>query len=227
VKPLVIAHRGASSVELENTLAAFRAAAGQGADGVELDVHRTEDGELVVRHDADTPAGLLRALTLADVREQLPEVPTLADVLDVCRGRLVNVEIKDPDPRAAEAVVDLLAERDRADEVIVSSFDLATVDRVRAVGSEVPTGLLTVGRRNLPTLLDLAAERGHAAIHPDRRALSRRYADAFVDDARERGLRVNVWTVNAPATITRLAEAGVDALITDVPDVARRALGLS
>jgi glycerophosphoryl diester phosphodiesterase len=104
---------------------------------------------------------------------------------------------------------------------------LATIDRVRATGTSVPTGLLTLGRRNLPMLLDLAAERGHAAIHPDRRAAGRRHAESLVADAHDRGLEVNVWTVNAAATIVRLADAGVDGLITDVPDVARKALGLS
>src|SRR5262249_54725701 len=151
-----------------------------------------------------------------------------------CAGVLVNIEIKnlpweadfDAEEQGAEAVVELLEARRGRDDVIISSFHLATIDRVRATGTSVPTGFLTVGRRNLRMLLDLAAERGHAAIHPDRRSVGRRYADALVGDAHERGLDVNVWTVNAPATMTRLADAGVDALITDVPDVARRALGL-
>jgi glycerophosphoryl diester phosphodiesterase len=108
----------------------------------------------------------------------------------------------------------------------VSSFHLATVDRVRASGTGVPTALLATGRAHLAGLLDLAAARDHAAIHPDRRSMGRRHADALVVDAHDRGLRVNVWTVNAPATITRLAAAGVDGLITDVPDVARAALGI-
>jgi glycerophosphoryl diester phosphodiesterase len=235
-RPLILAHRGARRVAPENTLDAFARAVAMGADGVELDVRQTADGALVLHHDPVVANGApIAATPAAELRSEHPEIPTLAEALDVCAGVLVNVEIKnlpweagfDADEQSAEAVVELLAARGGRDDVIVSSFHLATVDRVRATGSPVPTGLLTIGRRNLPTLLDLAAERGHTAIHPDRRALGRRYAGAFLDDARERGLRVNVWTVNAPATITRLAEAGVDALITDVPDVARRTLGLS
>ena len=111
---LVLAHRGANRLEPENTVPAMQEAIDRGADGVELDVHRTADGVLVVRHDAGTPVGLLGELTTADLGRRLPEVPTLAVVLDVCRGRLVNVEIKDPDPRAAEAVVDLVAARSSA-----------------------------------------------------------------------------------------------------------------
>ena len=134
---LVLAHRGANRLAPENTVPAMREAVDRGADGVELDVHRTADDVLVVRHDADTPIGLLGELTAADLARVLPEVPTLAEVLDVCRGRLVNVEIKDPDPRAAEAVVALLAARRSGsrDDVLVSSFDLATVDRVHELGA--------------------------------------------------------------------------------------------
>jgi glycerophosphoryl diester phosphodiesterase len=207
-----------------------------GADGVELDVRRAADGALVLHHDPEVGGGdRIAGATAAGLRASHPEIPTLAEALDECAGVLVNVEIKnlpwesdfDPDERTADAVVELLEARGGRDDVLVSSFHLATIDRVRATGTNVPTGLLTIGRANLPLLLDLAAERGHAAIHPDRRAVSRRHAESVVADAHERGLQVNVWTVNAAATITRLADAGVDGLITDVPDVARRALGLS
>jgi len=233
---LVLAHRGARRVAPENTLDAFALAIAMGADGVELDVRRTADGALVLHHDPAVLGGdLIAATTEAALGESHPEIPTLAEALDVCAGVLVNVEIKnlpwerdfDAEERSADAVVELLDTRGGGDDVLISSFHLATIDRVRATGTSVPTGLLTVGRANLTTMLELAAERGHAAIHPDRRALGRRTAESFVADAHARGLQVNVWTVNAPATITRLADAGVDAVITDVPDRARATLGLS
>src|SRR5439155_14345872 len=92
---LVVAHRGASRVAPENTLEAFEAALALGADGVELDVHRTADGALVVHHDAAVPGfGVLAAAPLAAIRAARPAVPTLEDALDVCRGHLVNVEVK-------------------------------------------------------------------------------------------------------------------------------------
>jgi glycerophosphoryl diester phosphodiesterase len=235
-RPLVLAHRGARRVAPENTLEAFARAVALGADGVELDVRRTADGALVLHHDPEAAGGdRIAGTTGTGLRASHPEIPTLAEALDECAGVLVNVEIKnlpwesdfDPDERSADAVVKLLEARGGRDDVLISSFHLATIDRVRATGTSVPTGLLTIGRANLPLLLDLAAERGHAAIHPDRRAVSRRHAEPFVADAHERGLQVNVWTVNAAATIAWLADAGADGLITDVPDVARRALGLS
>src|SRR3954466_7720463 len=165
---LVLAHRGANRLAPENTVPAMREAVDRGADGVELDVHRTADGELVVRHDAETPIGPLGGTTVAELARSLPEVPTLAAVLDVCRGRLVNVEIKDPDPRAAEAVVDLIAARaaTAADDVLVSSFDLATIDRVRALAPHLPTGFLSFGL-DPHSALAIAVEHGHTAVHPD------------------------------------------------------------
>ena len=170
---LVLAHRGANREQPENTLPAFRRAVELGADGVELDVHRTRDDGLVVRHDADGPAGLLPDLTLAEVAAALPDVPTLAAVLDVCAGLLVNVEIKnlphepgyDPGHRAADLVAALLAERGGADRVLVSSFDLDTVDRVHAVSPTVPTGWLTL-RADLLDALAVAHDHGHRALHP-------------------------------------------------------------
>jgi glycerophosphoryl diester phosphodiesterase len=232
----VLAHRGARRAAPENTLAAFARAVALGADGVELDVRRTLDGVLVVHHDPQPPGSDLIATTpAAQLRAAHPDLPTLEDALDACADVLVNVEIKnlpwepdfDADERSAHAVVALLDARGGRDDVLVSSFHLATIDRVRATGTSVPTGLLTVGRAPSAELLDVVTERGHSAIHPERRSMGRRRAEAFVADAHDRDLQVNVWTVNTPATITRLAAAGVDALITDVPDVARAALGLA
>jgi glycerophosphoryl diester phosphodiesterase len=120
----------------------------------------------------------------------------------------------------------LLDERGNRDRVIVSSFQLSTIDRVRACSPSVPTGLLTVTRA-AARLMDRLADAGHHALHPGRQAMNRRRAEQVVAHAHDRGLRVNVWTVNAPATLTRLAGAGVDGLITDVPDVALAALGVS
>jgi glycerophosphoryl diester phosphodiesterase len=212
---LVLAHRGANRLAPENTVAAMALAVEHGADGVELDVHRSADGALVVRHDADTPAGLIGELTLAAIRAELPDVPVLAEVLDVCRGTLVNVEVKDPDPSAAEALVELLDVRTGPpDDVLVSSFDWATVDRVRAAAPDVPTGLLSFGA-DPNDVLAAAVARGHTAVHPDVWTLSNDDVAAFVARAHADGVRVNVWTVNEADQVTALRDMGVDAVITD------------
>ena len=229
---LVLAHRGARREAPENTLEAFAAARRHGADGVELDVHRTADDGLVVHHDADAAGfGVLAEHLLAEVRAALPSVPVLADVLEACRGLLVNVEIKnspddadhDPRCRASDLVVELLRERSGADDVIVSSFDLATLDRVRELGPDLRTGFLSFGLDPFD-VLELARSRGHSSIHPDAWTLGPVAVDV-VTRARGFGIAVNTWTVNEPETMVELADAGIGALITDVPDVALRALG--
>ena len=202
---LVLAHRGARRQAPENTIPAFARAMELGSDGVELDVH----------HDADGPAGVWAELTLDAIRAAEPDVPVLGEVLDVCAGSLVNIEIKnsprdldwDPAARAADLVVECLADRaDRGvrDSVLVSSFDLATVDRVRMLADQT---------------------HGHTALHPFVGQLTGGIAGALVQRAHERGMRVNVWTVNEPDDIARLGAVGVDGICTDVPDVALSVLG--
>lgn len=231
--PLVIAHRGARRAAPENTLAAFSVARSLGADGVELDVRATRDGALVVHHDPAPPGGpVLATVDLSDVRARFPTIPTLTEALDECAGLLVNVEIKnlpwepdfDREEQVAARVVALLADRRGADRILVSSFHLPTVDRVRALAPRVPTAFLCLAGVDLVEAADLTADRGHAALHPDVRALAGPEGPEVVAHAVERGLEVNVWTVNEPDDMVRLAAWGVHGLVTDVPDVARATL---
>jgi len=229
----ILAHRGASRVAAENTLAAFVEAAALGADGVELDVHRSADGLLVVHHDAFAPGlGVLADHSVAEIQRVLPSVPTLAEALDASVGMLVNVEVKnlpgdadyDPDERAAVAVVELLGARERRDDVLVSSFSLASIDTVRQLDDAIPTAFLTLVGFDPLEGAAVAAARGHAAVHPDVRSLVGPVAGAVAARAGELALTVNAWTVNDAAEVRRLAAAGIDGVITDVPDVARAAL---
>ena len=232
--PRVLAHRGATAVAPENTLQAFVAASAVGADGVELDVHRTADGGLVVHHDAEARGpGVLAQRTQAEIRAARPEIPTLDEALEVCAGMLVNVEVKnlpgdadyDPGEAVAAGVVELLARRGRQDDVLVSSFNLESADRVRELDASIPTGFLTLVGMDPVDAVDVAHAHGHSAVHPDVRALVGDAAGATVARAHELGMAVNVWTVNGEDELRRLAAAGADAVITDVPDVARRVLG--
>jgi glycerophosphoryl diester phosphodiesterase len=229
---LVLAHRGAHGEAPENTLEASTAAREQGVDGVELDVHRTADDGLVVHHDATAAGfGVLAEHSLADVRAALPSVPLLDEVLDACRELLVNVEIKnspadddhDPTCRASDLVVELLRRRGGVDDVIVSSFDLPTIDRVRELGPDLRTGFLSLGLDPFD-VLELARSQRHSAIHPDAWTL-RPVAAEVVSRAGSFAIAVNTWTVNEPELMLELATAGIGALITDVPDVALRTLG--
>lgn len=224
--PLVYGHRGASADAPENTLEAFALARDQGAHGVELDVRRCRDGDMALHHDALLADGR-RIVELT--RAELPESScTLADALDVCDGMVVNIEIKnvsidpdhDPQCRLADAVVALLQARGGRDRVIVSSFGLPTIDRVRALDPDVPTGFLTFVDPTGPKAIELAASRGHQAIHPHVATVD----EAYVELAHDHGLAVNVWTVDDPDQIRQLAAWGVDGIVTNVPAVARAAL---
>ena len=230
--PKIIGHRGAPRQARENTLEAFLAARDQGADGVELDVHRSRDGTLVVHHDAGIEGfGILAEQPFEAIRSTYGWLPTLAEVLDACTGLLVNIEIKnsprdadfDPTERVAATVVELLQERAH-DVVIVSSFNLLSIERVHALNPDIPTGYLMAAK---PMPLDgvaIAVAGGHRAIHPLFAMLRGSALADVVEHAHALGIAVNTWTVNDPEEINRLAVAGVDAIITDVPAEARAAL---
>ncbi len=229
-RPLVLAHRGASRVAPENTIEAFSRARELGADGVELDVRRTLDDVLVVHHDPAVDGfGLIAAHTFAAVRAARPDTPTLLEVLAECSQLLLNVEIKclpwEPDADGAERPVVravAAAVRAHAPDAIVSSFDLDAVDACRVFAPEIATAWLTSGQ-DIATASAIAAAHGHPWLHPDCRAALTE-PEAGIRAAHDRGVRVDVWTVDAPDEIRVLAAAGVDAIVTNVPDVALAAL---
>jgi glycerophosphoryl diester phosphodiesterase len=230
-RPLVLAHRGASRAAPENTIEAFAAARELGADGVELDVRRTADDVLVVHHDPDVRGfGSIAGHSFEALRAARPDVPTLLEVLAECRGLIVNVEIKclpwepdadGPEHRVVRAVA--TAVRAHAPDAIVSSFDLDAIDACRAFAPELATAWLTTGQ-DPGNAAAVAAAHGHPWLHPDR-GVSLRDPDAGMRAAHDRGLRVDVWTVDDPDEIRVLAAAGVDAIVTNVPDIALAALG--
>lgn len=223
---LVIAHRGASVTRPENTIPAFLEARRQGADMVELDVRRTADGELAVHHDPEVP-GSGALVTLRS--EQLnAEIPTFAAAVDACLPLGVNVEIKnapnEPDwdetDTVAKRVAEFVAARRLYDEILVSSFNWGSVHRVRDLDPAVRTALLTAAT-NFDEAIERCLRDGHEAFHPFVLTVS----PEVVRDAHDAGLRVNVWTVDDADLIRRLADWGVDGIVTNVPDVALRALG--
>src|SRR6476646_5085030 len=170
-RPLVLGHRGASRVRPENTLAAFAAARAQGADGVELDARRTSDGRLVVHHDPHVEGfGLIFGSDYATLRAARPDIPTLVEALEECAGMIVNVEIKclpwEPDPDTPDrAVVRAVLETVRATspvtDIIISSFDLGSIDACRELAPDFVTGWLTSGQE-VADAARITAEHGHA-----------------------------------------------------------------
>ena len=233
------AHRGASRRAPENTLPAFELAIELGADGVELDVQRTADGELVVIHDETVDrttngTGAVAALTSDEVRALdasagLPgfggtRVPTLLQVLELLRGTelQVNVELKTSIQRypgierEALALVDELGMRE---QVVWSSFRHGCV---ASMVGDVPAGQLALLMSDvLVRPWEYAVGLGVGAIHPGLHMLQE---PDLVARAHECGLQVRTWTVDEPEHLQLAARAGVDAIITNVPDVARSLL---
>ena len=220
----VIAHRGASRAEPENTVAAFLAARSLGADGVELDVRRTRDGALVVHHDARLPDG--RVIVGTDHRDLPASVPTFAEALDACAGMWVNIEIKnmpddedfDPDDTVAHGVTAELVRRDEHDRWLISSFNLRTIDVCHTLLPPVRTALLCMDLPRDPA--HLLGPRGHSALHPWWPTVTA----GLVVACHDAGLEVNTWTVDGPGEMEGLLAHAVDGLCTNVPDVARSVL---
>ena len=232
-RPLILGHRGSSADAPENTLAAFCLAVEQGADGVELDVWRCASGEVVVHHDPDTrrtggaplrvdrstlselkrlDVGSWKALRFAGER-----IPLLAEVLEAIPSALVNVELKArgvPDPGLPGAAIRAVRAARAEDRCLFSSFDLWLLGIVRLLAPDLRRGVLfgddAMGR--VREVIGCAALRPKA-VHPHRALADERRIRAW----RARSLDVNVWTVDDPAEVERLALAGVSALITNRP----------
>jgi glycerophosphoryl diester phosphodiesterase len=218
----VIAHRGASRAERENTVEAFRRAFEMGADAVELDVRRTVDGVLVVHHDDHLADGrVIVALESADLPEH---VPTFSAALDACAGMWVNVEIKndpddadfDPSDSIADETIAHLLNRDQDARWLISCFRIETVDRCRRLAPQIRTAWLTTNVRE--GTASALVERGHSALHPWVGTLTR----DVVEECGRRGLEVNTWTCDDPPRMAELIGWGIDGICTNVPDVARR-----
>jgi glycerophosphoryl diester phosphodiesterase len=220
----VIAHRGASRAERENTVEAFRRASSMGSDAVELDVRRTRDGVLVVHHNPDLPDG--RVIVATDAVDIPSSVPSLGAALDACAGMWVNVEIKndanepdfDPTDDIADQTMEALIARDEHDRWVISSFRIETIDRCRAIADAASLPIRTAW---LTTVVpegtgQLLVDRGHIALHPWVGLLSQ----AVIDDCHAHGVQVNTWTCDDPDRMRELIQWGIDGICTNVPDVA-------
>jgi len=238
--PIILGHRGASAEAPENTLAAFRLAIEQGADGVELDVWRCGSGEVVVHHDPDTartggvarlvsstPWAELRRLDVGSWKGERfagERIPLLAEVLDALPSAVVNVELKSsgwPDLALARRVTEILRDAGAEERCLVSSFDYVLLASFRLAARGVGTGILFAAgprwRWRVEAGLRALAPR---AVHPQAVLATA----ARVERWHARGLEVNVWTVDEAEEVTRLAALGVAGLITNRPAAARAAL---
>jgi glycerophosphoryl diester phosphodiesterase len=240
---LIVAHRGASAREPENTLVAFESALAAGADVVELDVRLTKDGVPVVLHDPDVAGttdgtGFVHQMTLGQVKRldasggagPGQEIPTLAEALDLIgtsRGG-ANLEIKNlPGEPAfdspAESVLLAALETVRATRfdgpVLVSSFNWLTIERCKAEAPEVLTGFLTIAPIDPWAALVYARQHGHDFVLPQVPALVAA-EERFISDAHDGGVRVGTWVVDEEELLALFFGWGVDAVASNDPALA-------
>jgi glycerophosphoryl diester phosphodiesterase len=242
-RPRVMGHRGAAGVAPENTLVSFQAAVDAGADVLEMDVHATRDGRVVVLHDPTVDrttdgTGEVRGLTWEELQRldasagfsplagetAVPftgplRVPLFDEVLEAFPDALINVEIKQGEPALEEAVLAVIDRHRARPRVLLAAEHAVIARRIRAAAPDVLGGMSAEDVYGFLTALDDPAYAAPAfalqvpATYGDMVIVS----EATVARAHALGMEVHVWTVDDPAEMTRLLDLGVDGLITNVP----------
>jgi glycerophosphoryl diester phosphodiesterase len=246
-RPLVFGHRGGSRLAPENTIAAFDRGAAEGVDGLELDVRLSRDGQVMVCHDAtvdrtSNATGAIADMTASELarvdagyrftqgdlthpfRRKGFGVPTLAEVLARHPGHPFIIEMKDNTREMAEATVDVIRAARALDRVCVGAFRGRVLRHARRLAPDVASGAsrgevlraIYVARLGV-----LPPRRRYQALQvPERRKRLRVVTPGFVRAARRAGVPVQVWIVDRAEQIRRLLDWGVQAIITDRPDIA-------
>jgi len=233
-KKLVFAHRGASAYAPENTLPAFALAAEMKAFGVELDVHLTKDGKIVVTHDGEISrvsdgTGKIADYTLAELRKfnfgvkwadkyGKVDIPTLDEVYELLAptGLYVNVELKAGGEAFVKKVYDCAAAHQMTERVLYSSFNHWNLTDMLAYDGDAFVAPLY--GTDIVKPIDYAALWGAKAIHPHYHQILNH--PEILTRAAETGIRVHPWTVDDPTAIRTLKNLGIDAVISNTPDVA-------
>jgi len=231
--PLIFGHRGASAYAPMNTMPAFELAVEQGADGIELDVHRSEDGHPVIVHDftvdatsdghghvADMTLRELKALDAGswfDPQFAGARIPTLDEVFDAFGQQvIINVEIKSNSVISdgiEQLISDCIQRHGMQERVIVSSFNPMTLRRFREIAPNIPIGYL-YAPGYLRQLQSLLGNLPHEARHPHHETVDANY----IEKAAHNNHIINAWTVNDPVRARELKQLGVHGIITDHPD---------
>ena len=218
---LVIAHRGASGYEYENSRAAFRAARARGADAIELDIHAAADGVLFVHHDEVVSGVHITRSSAAQVRAQrLPNgesIPALEDALAVIDPALqVFIEVKSLPPEFDDRLLAVL--EGEGARCAVHGFDHRIVKRLGVARPALVRGVLLASYPLRP--LEALQDTGATVLWQEQSLIDAPLVDAL----HAAGYRIYAWTVNDPEDMRRLLALHVDGLCTNVPDVARRAM---
>lgn len=231
----IFAHRGASAYAPENTVEAFALAMEQGADGIELDVQMTKDGQVVVIHDetidrVSDGTGAVRDYTLEELKKfhfsnhmenyENAVIPTLKEVLDLIKSSnmLLNIELKTGIywyPNLEEKTMELVKESGMEDRVIYSSFNHYSIKKILELNPHAECAFLYSD-----VILNVdkyAKNAGVCGLHP---AVYHLKMAEFLKEYQESGLKVRVWTVNKKEDMEKFIKADLEAVITNYPDKA-------
>ena len=227
----VTAHRGYSAVYPENTIPAFKGAIQVGADWAELDVQQTADGEVIVMHDSNLKrtTGLDKEVwqvtwdeikdldngSWFDKKYQTVRIPTLEEVLKVCRGKIhLNIEIKPSghDKDLEEQVAKLLKKYHMRDTCVVSSLKYDSLRKIKQADDSIETAYIT--SVSYGNFTDLEYADGYSVE-------STLLSKGFVNKAQKAGKQIYVWTVNSEERLEKVVGMGIDNVITDDPVMAK------
>jgi glycerophosphoryl diester phosphodiesterase len=222
-RPTIIAHRGASGYEYENSRAAFRRAVMLDADGVELDIHATRDGGIVVHHDPDIPGiGPISQLSLVEARQVLlrngETVPILGEILQLVGDRDVWVEVKALPQRFDSALLAALDQGPAPHRYAVHSFDHRIVHRLGQVRPSLRRGILLSAY--LRDVVAVMRSVGACTLWQEWQQIDQE----LVTQVHEAGATVIAWTVNEIGDLDRMVRLGVDGLCGNYPDRIRVAI---
>ncbi len=219
-RPLVIAHRGASAVEVENTVAAFRTAGQLGADAVELDIHETADGAFLVHHGNMVGQRHISHCTLAEIRQELlPDgkpAPVLEEALAaILPGMTAFVETKRLSPDNDDRFFAVLDACPAPQRVAVHAFDHRIIHRLGDLRPHLRRGVISASYPVNPV---------RCLADADADVLWQEWPfvdEALVKTVHAAGMTLYTWTVDDPQRMDQLLRMGVDGLCTDRPDLAR------
>ena len=219
---MLLGHRGVRGARPENTLAAFELAFESGLDGIECDVQRSKDGELVLHHDFELHGKPVNKLTYIHIKSIDPQIPKLEDLFELAQqhpGTLLNVEIKSSGLKTdglERDTVKLIRKWFLEDSILISSFNPMSLLRVRFLAPDIRVGLLY--SPDMPWYLRdgiLAGWLHVDAIHPYYEQVN----EQLIKRSKVKNLMVNTWTVNDGMRISSLCSLGVTAIIGDDPEL--------
>lgn len=217
----IVGHKGASGYEIENTLPSFEAAIAIGCDRTELDVRRTKDWQVVVFHDKEVSKltngnWFISEMTLAEIKQldchKGNKIPTLQEVIDVCKDR-IDLQIELKGDGTAQPVNDLIIKNNIENNVVITSFNIHLLKEIKNINPKLPVGLLFWKDEIMLDIRNIIESVPLDFLAPFSWIVSKE----FVEKAHKLGKTVYAYMVNSKELADKLLAMGVDEIGTDYP----------